>query len=454
MLRAARTRAPELASALFVLIVSLTGSHASAQAMGTALSGPTTADGAAAYYNPAAMGGGRGTHLELQLGLTPVQVTYEPAGGTAPSSQAPIGPIVAFGGFTDAAHEQWRIGLTGGLSRSNGGAWRRDDGAAAITRYYLVEGQQFHLQAVPAVSFTPVEWITVGLGVNLAYGSTTASLDKDFGSEINQTAGSTTIDSPFPYAHPDLAAPVLFGGDGVGVGALGGVLVRPIPELTFGTSVHSPVIVPGRGSLAVEYPDELRRFVADTLPSVQLPDLTGSIDLELDVPLLFWFGVSAQPHPMVDVAAYYEFEHASSQPNFNIVISEATSNLITDQAKPQAYLDRHLVLLRAAVFPIPELRVAVYGSFQSNTIPEQTVAPNNLDFDRVTVGGVAQWRIVDEVSVLVQYGTIVLLDRYVATSLHRPTTQASLAAFNHPSPTGRYSASAHTVRIGAALHVE
>ena len=181
--------------------------------------------------------------------------------------------------------------------------------------------------------------------------------------------------------------------------------------------------------------------------------LSGSFDVDLDLPLVLHAGVSGRPHPMVEIAGQYRFEHTSSQPNFNLRVTEATSDSVGDSSKPQAYTDRHTAMLRVAVLPVPELRLALFGSFQNNTVPQDTTAPNNLDFHRVEVGLAARWRIVDEVSVMLQYGHTFLLDNHVETSLHRPLTQPSLAAFNHPSPTGVYSGSADQVRLGVALHL-
>lgn len=440
------------------LVVSLTlllaSATAHAQSMGTAFSGPTSADGAAAYYNPAAMGAGDESTVELDVGLSAVQLQYDPADGSAGSSQTPIGPLLSLGGYTNALHPDWRLGMSVGISRAMGGYWNRDDGAADITRYYMVSGQVFHIQATPGVSWTPIEWLTVGLGANLAYGSMSSELDKDFGSQLNQTAGSSSFDSPFPYASPALAAPVSITGDGFGVGAIGGVLVQPIEELSFGLSVHSPVLVAGSGSLSVDYPDSLRTIVEDTVPGTQLPALDGDIDVALDVPMLVLFGVTARPHEAVELSAYYQFEHASTQPNFNLIVTEATSDLLTNQARPQAYVDRHRVFFRASFFPVEELQLAVHAAYQSNTVPDETMAPNNLDFDRIEVGGAARWQVVPEFSVLLQYSHIALVDREISTSLHRPVSQPSLAAYNHPSANGRYSGAANTVRLGVAIHVD
>lgn len=427
---------------------------AAAQSVGTSLSGPATADGASAYYNPAAMGAGRGTQLEIDGGLLALSLAYAPDSGPAPSSTGAIAPLLTLGATTDALDPEWRLGLTVSVPRASGGSWGRDDGAGQITRYFLVAGATFHVSATPAVSWSPNEWLTIGLGADLVYGSLSGELDKDFGSQLNQTAGSTVIDSPFPYAHPDLAAPITIAGDGFGAGAVGGVLVRPIPELSFGASVHSPVVILGGGSLSVAYPERLRQFVADTLPTAVLPDLSANFDTDLDIPTIFLVGFSARPHEMVEIAASYRFENLSSQPNFYTRIAETTSGSITDSIKPQAYADEHRAFVRVAVLPVPELTVAAHGVYQSNTVPDSTVAPNNLDFHRVEVGLAARWRIVEELSVMVQYSHLFLVDRNVTESLHRPLTQPSLAAFNHPSPTGRYTGAADTIRLGLTVHFD
>lgn len=443
--------------ALPILILALASpAIATAQMVGTSLSGPTTADGASPYYNPAAMGAGRGTHLELDGGLSIVSLGYAPsARGVAPSSTSALSPLLTLGGFTDALHPDWRLGLTVSVPRVSGGSWSRDDGAAQITRYFLVSGATFHIAAIPAVSWSPTEWITIGLGANLVYGSLRGELDKDFGAQLNQTVGSTTIDSPFPYANADLAAPVTLGGTGFGAGAIGGVLVRPIPELSFGASIHSPVLILGQGSLEVSYPERLRQFVTDTLPTAVLPEIAADIELELDVPLLLIAGVSARPHEMIEIAANYQFEHTSSQPNSIIRVTETTSvSPIPDPVKPQGYVDRHRVFLRFALIPIPELRIAIHGVFQSNTVPEDVLAPNNLDYHRVEIGLAVRWRVVEELSLTVQYGHLFLLDHNVEMSLHGPVTQPSLAAFNHPAPTGLYTGAANSIRLGVALHFD
>jgi hypothetical protein len=110
------------------------------------------------------------------------------------------------------------------------------------------------------------------------------------------------------------------------------------------------------------------------------------------------------------------------------------------------------VSLRVAVQAHPILRLAAYGAFQNNTVPDLTLAPNNIDFDRIELGLAARVQIVEQLSVTLQYTHVFLPDRTITESLHRPVAQPSLTAFNHPSPTGTYTGSAETLRLGVAAH--
>ncbi len=422
-----------------------------AQAVGTGFSGPTEADGASAWINPASMAAGEGTHLELAGSLSMIDIEYAPDDGRAPTRSAPLAPLVTLGGFTSALHPDWRVGLTLGVPGTQGGQWSRDGGASAITRYYVVEGAILQIELVPAVSFTPAPWISLGVGVNLVYGRMSLEVDKDLGTEINHAIGSTAVDSPFPYADPDLAAPVTGSADGFGVGAIGGVLLRPIDEVSLGVGVHSRVSVQGNGSLSVEYPEAARQFVADTLPSATLPALGGTLEVPLDRPMVVLAGVSARPVDGLELALAYQFEHTSADPNRDVYVTQAISGNVENAVKPQAYLNRHRVSLRVEYAPIPTLELALLGVYQSSTVPDLALTPNNMDFAGISVGVAARWRIVESFSVTLQLNHTFLVDHVVTESLHRPVAEPSLAAFNHPSPTGRYSGTVDAVRLALAL---
>jgi long-subunit fatty acid transport protein len=392
--------------------------------------------------------------VELDIGAAFLSANIAPADGSAASSASPLGPYLTLGGYTAAIHPDFRVGLTATIPETQGGQWGREDGAGNMTRYYMVDGALFHISIVPAVSWSPIEWLSIGLGANITYGNMRMELDKDMGSALNQAAMSTAVDSPFPYAEPALAAPIEGSADGWGIGVVGGVFVRPIEQLSFGLSVHSPVYIGAHGSLAVEYPQALVDFVDGLLPGTTLPDLGADFDLDLSRPWRFGAGVSAYPIPQLELGLEYVFENTSSQPNFNLVITEtATPEFIEDTTKPQAYTNRHRVTLRVAYLPIPAVRLVLFGTIQNSVIPDLTLAPNNIDFDRYEIGLAARWHIVPELSVYLQYSHVFLGTRNITDSLHRPAAQASVTAFNHPSPTGTYSGSADTVRLGLGLHL-
>ena len=53
-----------------------------------------------------------------------------------------------------------------------------------------------------------------------------------------------------------------------------------------------------------------------------------------------------------------------------------------------------------------------------------------------------------------QFPCLILFDTVVNDSLFRPVAQPSLATFNRPSPTGTYTASVDTIRLGVGLHFQ
>ncbi len=431
--------------------------RASAQYVGTVTSGAATADGASAFNNPAAMDAGDGSLVELDVGAAFLNANYQPLDGSAASHASPVGPNLTLGGYTAAIHPDWRVGMTITIPDTQGGQWGRDDGASQITRYYMVNGAIFDISLVPAVSWSPVDWFSVGAGVNVTYANMTIDVDKDLGAQlnaqVNQMADMPPVDSPFPYADPSLAAPVTGGADGWGIGGVFGLFFHPLDQLSFGVSAHTPVSINGSGSLSVEYPPTLVDYANGILPGITLPELSGNFDLDLSRPWRLGAGVSVYPVPNVELGLNYVFENTASQPNFNLIITEATSDAVENTTKPQAYTNRHRLQLRAAYLPVEQVRLIVFGSFQTNIVPDLTMAPNNIDFDRWELGLAARWRIVDAFSVYLQYSHVFLPDRNITQSYHRPVSQPSLVAFNHPSPTGTYSGSADIVRLGLNLHL-
>jgi long-subunit fatty acid transport protein len=424
---------------------------AHAQTIGTGFSGPVTADGSSAFFNAAAMAEGRGTHLEVDLGLSVVQLAYDPSGPVASSEAVVVAPVGTVGGFTDAIHPRVHAGISLAIPHRSGGGWTRDDDAAAITRYYLVSASVFHITATPAVSYTPVDWLSLGVSLTLAHGRLTTNVDKDLGAQLNRTAGSTEVDSPFPFASPTFAASTTLATSGWGVGVGGGVVVRPTEHLSIGAGVQSPITVRTEGNVSVEYPPDIERTVEDTLPGAELPELAGLAEVALEVPLSVYAGASLRPSPEWALTAEYTFQLKSAQPSLDVDIVEATSASIADTQKVQAYRDRHGVRLRGVFTPVPMLDLGLLFTLETNSVPTEVYTPVNLDYTKLRIGAMARWRVSEHVALLLDYAHVFLVPVDVESSLYRPLSQPSLSAFSLPAPTGRYTGSADQLQLGVAI---
>ena len=152
----------------------------------------------------------------------------------------------------------------------------------------------------------------------------------------------------------------------------GGVLVEPTDYLSIGAAIHSPVHVPASGTVDVTYPATLDEYVDAFLPSAQLPELSGEIDVDLDIPMLVTAGVLVRPEERWEIALDYSFEHRSSQPSLDFIVTEATSPSIADTQKVQGYRDRHGLNLRVAFSPIElanSLRIVPGSAFAGSVAP-------------------------------------------------------------------------------------
>ncbi|MEM7604981.1 MAG: outer membrane protein transport protein [Myxococcota bacterium] len=438
------------------VLVTCVASAASAQQVGTAESGAATGDGAAPFYNPAAMALGDSL-IELNLGGTFANLRFDPAGPIGATETTAVSPQITLGAYTDVLHETLRIGLTAGLPVISGGSWDDGDGGAgAITRYYLRDARLIHAGAALGLSWTPVPWLSFGASVLGVYGSTTSEFDKDFGAELNNMSGCSyeRDDCLFPYADPLFAAPVDLRTSGFGVGGIFGVMVQPLPNLEIGFSFQTPVKINTPGTIEVEYPDSLIDAVNQLLPSAELPPLTADIEASMDLPMAINAGVVYRPIPPLELNFYYRWDQQSDAPFWRVRITQTSSPSIQDTGKAQGYENRHLARLRVGYAVIDALRVSLYGAYQTNTVPDLTTSPNNLDFARIELGLTARWRVSERIGLFLQYSHLILRTRNVTQSLLRPTVDIAFADFNRPSPVGEWSGSANGIRLGMSVHFD
>jgi long-subunit fatty acid transport protein len=408
--------------------------------VGSNVSGPTDADGASSFWNPAAMLRGRGTRIDAGSGVSLVRLRYDADEGGSVKSFVPK-PEPTIGAYTDALGRDWRVGFTVGTPQMDGVKWSRDSGAADVTRYYAVSGRTYHVLMTPSVAYQPLSWLAVGAGVNVAHSRMSASFDKDMGKQLNLALGSSDPDAPFPYAEPMLAAPAELATSGWGAGVVGGVLATPTDRIAVGLSVHSPLTSHASGSVAVEYPQAMRDFVADAAPAAQLPELAGSVETDLSIPLMVFTAVAVRPADAWEVRADYRYVDRSSMANSDLAVVEATSPDVRGTPIVRGYNDRHSIGLRGSrELRDRRLRLALRLRYENTTVPEQTFTPSNVDFAKYELGAIASFSLTSRYLLTGQYSKYLIPSRHIDDSLHRPLAQSSLDAYNHPSPTGRYQA--------------
>jgi len=437
-----------------LLLATVATRDAEAQGVGTNLSGPTDADGAASFWNPAAMMRGQGTQVDAGSGVSFIRAFYDPMDSPDGSNTFVPKPEPTLGAFSDVLGRDVRIGFTLGVPQIDGASWSREDGASDITRWYAVSARSYFVTMTPSVAYQPRPWISFGAGVNVVRSQLEATLDKDMGKQLNQVAGSPVPDSPFPYAESALAAPTELDAAGWSVGAVAGVMVRPHQRVTIGASVHTPSSATATGSLNVTYPESLKTFVGEAAPAAELPPLAGDLEVEMKLPFMAFTAVAVEPAPQWEIRADYRFIDRSAIGDLYLDVVKASSEDLKDTAVVRGYQDRHSFGLRLSRLILDGRGLAALRArFEPNSVPETTVAPNNVDFDKYEMGVVARMFLSPRVSLVGQYSHYFMSSRLVDESLHQPLAEPELDSFNHPAPTGTYGGTADYVALSLSVYM-
>ncbi|MBT8495360.1 MAG: outer membrane protein transport protein, partial [Deltaproteobacteria bacterium] len=443
-----RRRRKTATAAIAALGLIAAANTASAQSAGNYLSGATDADGASAYWNPAAMAAGNGTRFDAGSGLSLVRLGFTPEGMAEGSNTFVPKPSPTIGGYTDVLGNKWRLGLTIAIPTASGAEWDNDDPAAAITRYYANSAKNYYVTTTVGASYRPAEWISIGVGPNIVYGRLDAKFDKDMAIQLNRTVGSSSTDSPFPSQHPDLVAPVDLQTAGWGVGAVGGILLTPNKYISIGASVHTPVTVGATGTLEADYSESMQRFIAAAAPSAELPEMAGDVAVDLKLPLSVFSAVSITPTANWEIRVDHRFLDYSSVANTDVIMVEVTSPDLKDTSIVKGYNDVHSVGLRLGrSFYGGRGRAAMSSRWERNKVPELTATPSNVDFNKYEVGAAVQWAFSRRFAMTGQYSHHFLTSRDVDQSLHRTVADPNLDAYNHPAPLGSYNGAADTFSL-------
>jgi long-chain fatty acid transport protein len=456
-------------SALLLASVLLYAPAAPASQIGTIFSGPTSADAASVYWNPAAMTQLKGTRIMLFGAISAVRLSYQPAqlslfdGSTYPEADVFVPkPSPAFGLVTDATLRDWRFGVGFSLPLLDGATWESSyDGRPSSTRYFAEAARLGKFIIHGTAAYRINSWISIGVGLDVYGVMLRHQVRTDFGSKINQIAcasnpQSCSLSSPLLRENPSFDAPTDLEGMGWGVGFSAGILLQPLPWLRIGAGIHSgagAVTIPV--TLSVDLPQPVTDYMRNNFPSVGLPALSAEGEVEVTTPIMANVGISISATPKLELAADLHWMNTSQTVVMvGTITKDQSSGLIGDQVLIKARGDALLLGLRASYRVLEPLLVALRFEYDRNTRPDEFISPISIDFHRFSFHLGARWRFSRYLAVSFEYGHYIMPSRTITSSRFAPNANPTTPAedgLDKPSATGRYTAAAD--RFGLAVQV-
>ena len=456
----------------------LWGAVVQATPVGSIFSGPTSADGAVVYWNPAAMTRTKGTDALLFGGATFIQLNYQRATPSAFNNRiypeakiALFKPNLAMGIVTDLGLgdrpssdplRNLRLGIGFAIPVLEGASWKDSyQGQPASTRYYGTYAHQALIYTEVALAYRINRYVSVGAGVDIITAWVTSNMSIDFGGKINQLvctlAGSTTcpLNSPLKREDPSLEGLVEVDGSGVGAGGVVGVMFSFPPWLRAGISFHSGAIsIDVPITINVDLPPEVVVLMKKHAPSFEVPPLRAEAEAEVSSPMTITAGVSGKPLPELELSLDLHWIDSSSSTEMLVHVSNTNSELIGDQVLVKTKKDSFQVGLRGVLDLLPGLKLALRFEYSSNTRPEAFVTPLSMDFHIFNLYVGAGWRLLPWLGLTLEYGHSFLVSRTIRVSNFSPRAFPKTPVeegFDNTSPTGEYSGMADSLSLGIML---
>lgn len=449
--------------------------------VGTIFSGPTSADGAIVYWNPAGMTLLDGTHALVYGGATYIQLQHQRAtpnpydGSMYPeASIALFKPNLALGIVTDAGLsalprspmkkvlKRFRVGVGLTVPNIEGTSWEEEyDGRPASTRYYATFAYQALLYLELALAYRINKYVSVGAGLDVIGALVNSNMVIDFGAKVNQIicieAASNTcpVNGPVQRENPAFDGPAQVEGTGWGTGGVFGILLSFPPWVHAGLGFHT-----GGGTIDVpihinvDMPPTLVALMKQHLPSFALPPLSATAEAEVSSPMIITAGMSVRPLPELELSLDLHWIDYSSTTEMLVHVSKTTTALIGDQVLVKTKRDGYQVGLRGVYRLFPELKLALRLEYSSNTRPEAFVTPVSMDFHIVSLLAGVGWQATSWLAFTLEYGHFFLASRTVRTSNFGPRglpTTPVEEGFDKPSPVGSYAGMADSMALGILL---
>jgi long-chain fatty acid transport protein len=302
-------------------------------------------DSSAIFYNPAGILGVN--KLDVQLGdtLGVLNLGFTPTGGEKQEQTTPVPP--PHGYFVYKFHDQIAAGVGVFVPYGATSDWGEDFSGRFLA--YKSKLQTFDIN--PTVAFAPLDWIRLGVGAQLEYG----------------TFGLTRFVNPLvPGAQVELS------GTAWGFGYNAGVQADVVKNLvTVGAHYRSQVKLTFKG-------DADFRDVPPPAAALVPPD--QEFELTWRMPASLGLGVAITPLPRLTVAVDANwFDWASTQE----LVAELQTTPEASQTAPKDWHSRWNFHIGGEYGVTDALAVRAGFIYDPTPTPEETLTPDLPDFDRM-----------------------------------------------------------------------
>ncbi len=446
----ARIAAPLLLLAL--------GAPAAAHNVGTPFSSPVDADGAALYWNPAAMALAQRSLVQIVATAAVGQASYQRDGIDSAQTGRPFprssfvvaAPQPVLGIIIDRLwRSRLRLGFTASVPSATGAAWPEtiDDRGKQVlspTRYHVNGAEIFHAHVQAGASIVLHRMLAIGVALNVVASSFNVRKHLDLANQSAITNVITCGSNPLGCENPAVSTPLHFRASGVSAGASVGLLFWPIPRLRFGVSYISAVRVPLAVSLQVDS-GKLDAFVRQFAPAFGTLSLNGAGRASVTVPQRFHFAVAADVHPRVEVMAMFRWINYAATNVVSGVVTQRNSFLLPDALSiPIVRDDEWYVAARITGRIKERTKVALTLDYLSKTTPEAFSTPSNLDFDSISLNLGVNVRVWRTLYLGAMFAQAFVFPRTISRT---SVTNTSPDPYNLPDSRGRYTGNSEQIGL-------
>ncbi len=292
-------------------------------------------DASTIFANPAGLTYLNGYQTQAGVNVIIPDGTFSPSTAkTAPSPFAGLAPTALTGqanadfGETVAAPHVYVAaplsfvadGLWAGLGITAPFGLVTDYGSNTwIGRYYAERTELTTIAATPSLAYKLANWLSLGAGVDIMYGSANLTQAVDFGSICTNAAGAGTC-GLFGLSPQANDGQVKFTGDDTTVGWNVGAMLQPLDQLRIGLAYRSGYDVRLKGTADFSVPAAYRALQG-AVPAFAGNFINTSASAKLPLPATASFSVAEQATPKWTVLADVSWTQWSRFQNFTITFA-------------------------------------------------------------------------------------------------------------------------------------